>query len=95
MEIKEGGEKKRVSRSEYQIRVWARQAAKGDLQAAEQLLDTHHLSKTRGDYRHVVVEIEEWERPTRKVKLDRSMSAIEAAARYKKLLDELEGSWPD
>jgi hypothetical protein len=43
--ISANGKKKRITRTEYMIRRWGKEAAKGDIRAAELLLDVHHYSK--------------------------------------------------
>jgi len=92
--LTEGGKTKGIPRWDYTIRLWAKKAATGDIQAAELLLMAHHYSKTYGDYRHVPIEIEEWERPD-VLEIRPSMSAIQAAAAYDRLLKSLDTTHPD
>jgi hypothetical protein len=94
VKLTEGGKTKDIPRWEYTIKLWAKKAATGDIQAAELLLMAHHYSKTYGDYRHVAIEIEEWERPDIR-EIRPSMSAIQAAAAYDRLLKSLDTMHPD
>jgi hypothetical protein len=88
VEISEGDKKKCVTKVEFMIRRWAKEAAKGDIKSAELLLEIHHHSKTHGDYRHVPVAIKEWEK-SGKYEITPDMSPIEAAEIYAAVLDKL------
>jgi len=94
VKLTEGGKTKDIPRWEYTIKLWAKKAATGDIQAAELLLLAYHYSKTYGDYRHVPIEIEEWERADI-LEIDPSMSPTQAAASYARLLREINSSSSD
>lgn len=83
VEMGDGKKKKRVAKTEYMVRQWAKQALKGDIKSAELLLEVHRISKKYGDYRHVVVAIQEWERPGG-LKIREDMTPMEAAEIYER-----------
>jgi hypothetical protein len=94
VKLTEGGKTKDIPRWEYTIKLWAKKSAMGDIQAAELLLTVYHYSKTYGDYRHVPIEIEEWERAD-VMEIHPSMSPTQAAAAYDRLLREISDTWPN
>jgi hypothetical protein len=93
VETSEGGRKKRIKRTEYRVKALALEAAKGKISSAELLLDLYNHSKMHGDYKHKPVAVKAWEKKAQwksgKIVYDPSMSAIEAAEIYRRLLEEL------